>query len=347
MTVKSVEGTYFADDDTIMNLFNELLFCISPLLAIFYLYVVFGNAHSSREVYWDEALNLRKRNPILNKLWFESQNIEIALTIVFIYLMCINILKCDLKKVSFEVHATNIVSIKLVASLLFGVRYWLESKEAKLYGRTRKQTLERGAATFNDGLIDLRRNLIIFLVCYTSSFKINNWYVAAGIIFATFSMARIIYFRVYKDIYVHKMYRPNSERHIVPNKEGRDDEGHVFLRGILDMLPRAYLYTAFSFTIFQLLILNEPLYGSTRVMNDAYVIDHSSGNPFVDFFFFTLIPGGFGDIIPRSALAKTISSLPAIINFILVSSIAASFGGRFLSVAQSVPDRLNKGDFNE
>jgi len=124
-----------------------------------------------------------------------------------------------------------------------------------------------------------------------------------GILFAIFNIARVLKFRIYDDIDWHKIYGGTSDRYTVPDKDS-----HLVLRGILDHIPRAYLYIAFSFTILQLLIMKSPWYVGPEIA-DAFVIKNSSGNPFVDFFYGNVPIVGYGEISPRSALAKLVGYL--------------------------------------
>ena len=150
---------------------------------------------------------------------------------------------------------------------------------------------------------------------------------------ASLNIARVLVFRIYDDVYRNNLYhRKKTEGQL-----GSLHPGQVFLRGILDLIPRAYLYTAFSFTVFQLILMDNPLYGSTPPGKGAdFAISNPSGNPFADFFYFnvvTLSTVGYGDISPVTAIAKAMSSVEIIFAFIILASLFGLIIGRFQQLA--------------
>lgn len=219
------------------------------------------------------------------------------------------------------IYLTNIGAIFIALFVLLIARWWLESKE-------------RGAL-FKIGVLDLMGDMAIFVICYTATFTTSWVPTGAGILLATFNLARILKYRIYNDIYLHKRYREGSQKYARPG-----EPVHALLRGVLDHLPRSYLYTAYSFAIFQMLSMNNPLYGTHS--DDAFQALSPSGNPLVDFVYFnivTLATVGYGDMSPVSALAKLTCSIEILFGLMVLAAIFTMMMGKFQSIAGQERDR--------
>jgi hypothetical protein len=251
----------------------------------------------------------------------KTKIILIICLLPMIFMICASLIKVEKTTVGLTVHLQNICAIFITLLALQIARWWLESKETEVAGRS----------PFGKGLFDFAANFIIFVTCYTSTFQLNRFYMCVGALLAALNAARILKYRIYDDIYLRKIHRPGSPWLIVPG-----DVGHLLLRCLLDMLPRAYLYTAFSFTIFQLLLLNDPLYGGQKVIGDAFQVSTPSGNPLADFFYFnvvTISTVGYGDISPVTAFAKIICSMEILFALIVLAAILTTLLGRFQKIA--------------
>lgn len=254
----------------------------------------------------------------ISKYWRVSLVIPLAFMIFIIWS---SLIKVEQTKVRLEIHLQNICAIFISLFVLQVARLWLERKETESTGR----------APIRKSIFDLIKNFMLFVTCYVSTFRLNRFYIAVGMILALVSVARILKYRIYDDIYRYKIHLPGSQRYVIPG-----EAGHVLLRCLLDHLPRAYLYTAFSFTIFQLLLMSDPLYGMQKVTGDAFQVSNPSGNPLADFFYFnvvTIATVGYGDISPVSALAKVICSMEILFAFIILTAILTTLIGRFQKIA--------------
>jgi hypothetical protein len=224
-------------------------------------------------------------------------------------------------EVGLQTHIVNILAIFISLLMLQLARWWLESNEDEFAGR----------APIKNGIFDLMGNVGIFVLCYTSTFKLSPIHIAAGAILASASVVRILKYRIYDDLYRHRIYRKGSRKYSSPQ-----GPGHALLRFLLDHLLRSYLYTAFSFTIFQLLLMMNSLYGTNMVVSDSFLVSNPSGNPFMDFVYFnivTLATVGYGDIRPVSATAKLTCSIEILFAFLVLTTLFTSLMSRFQNIA--------------
>lgn len=246
---------------------------------------------------------------------------KVTLFVVMIPVTFLSLSAVAQRDVGLETHLVNIGLIFGTLLALQLARWWLESKE------------DRGAgnAPIKHGVFDLLGNLGIFILCYTATFRLNSLHITVGAFLAILNIARILKYRIYDDIYRHGIYRKGSRRYSSPT-----GPGHALLRFLLDHLLRSYLYTAFSFTILQLLLMKNSLYGKNLVDNDAFLVSSPSGNPFVDFVYFnvvTLATVGYGDIRPVSAVAKLTCSIEILFAFLVLTAVFTSLMGRFQTIA--------------
>ena len=232
----------------------------------------------------------------------------------------------------YQHHYYTLAGIFVVLFLLLIARLWLE----------RQETPKAGRAPLSKGLLDFFLNIVIAFTCYTATFKLDRHYVVAGFILACVSFIRVLKFRLYDDIKRYRLYGNESQRYQVPG-----DPSHSLFRGLFDHIPRAYLYIAFSFTIFQLLLMSQPYnykydletMGQMALeKTDAFTIAKPSENIFTDFFYFnvvTIATVGYGDVSPVSSLAKLSCSVEIFFSIMVLAAIFSLMIGRFQDVARN------------
>jgi hypothetical protein len=193
-------------------------------------------------------------------------------------------------------------------------RLWLESKESTGYGN----------APFGKAVLDLFNNTLLFYTCYTSTFFVNDIYSFLGIAIAVYIIFTRIYYRIIKDILGYKLYK-KSKRYLSVDK---NDTEHILLRGILDHIPRAWMYTAFSFSIIDI-HLNKA--------KTAFAITSDTGNELIDYFYFnivTLATVGYGDIVPKSSLAKITCIFEILFSIYILAALLQLVLGRYQSAVE-------------
>ncbi len=255
----------------------------------------------------------------MSRSW--STVLQGLLLIGLVFLICFSIAYVNTDVVGRAVHLHNLIGIFLVVLALQVARWWLESSETEFAGRS----------PVRKGALDIIGNTIIAAACYVGTFHLNRALTTVGAILAMWNLVRLVKYRIYDDIYLHRIHESKSPWLVVPG-----DAGHTLLRSLLDQLPRAYLYTAFSFTTFQLLLMKDALYGPNSVSHDAFQVTTPSGNPFVDFFYFNIVTistVGYGDISPLSSSAKMLCAGEMLFSLIVLAALLTTLLGRFLRIA--------------
>lgn len=217
----------------------------------------------------------------------------------------------------------NLIGIFVVLCAFQTCRYWLESSER----------IGQGWAPFRNIVIDFFHNWLIFSAAYLSTFSISSIFSVAGIIVAILTVALQLKFRIIDDILKYRIYSASSVRYTSTNS---NDPGHIVLRGLLDHIPRSWLYSAFSFSIVYLHM------SITEKPPADFIISHPSDNQFADIFYFnivTMATVGYGDIVPISATAKILTILEILISIFILSSILQLVWGRFQKESEKSDNR--------
>ena len=225
----------------------------------------------------------------------------------------------------FFIHIVNALSIIVFLILLSFFRIYLEQKESN----------EAGKAPIGKGLFDLCANIVIFVFSYAGCFCTSMFVIISVILLSIFNIFRVIKFRIYDDIIIKNIYSKISNRHLI---EG--NPGHLFLRGILDQIPRAYFYVIFSFTTIQLILQNTLISEHTK----SFRIENASNNIFVDFFYYNVVTVstvGYGDISPISPFAKLICSVEILFSIILLLSLVSIVMGRYQILAYEMSSKTD------
>lgn len=201
----------------------------------------------------------------------------------------------------------------------------------------RKEVQGQGRAPRLKGIFDLIKDIIILLVCYTSTLRCSAlyplqgyaWasYQFSGMIFAVFIIFFIVKFRIMDDILRYKLYRNGSIRY---TSESIGPE-HSLMRGIFDHFLRAYVFAAIAFTVIQIWLINTL---------DANAFHHTnpSSNTFLDFIYFnfvTFATVGYGDISPISAFAKMICIVEILFSVLIFAVVVSLIIGRFQQLSSS------------
>ena len=294
-----------------MEITFKVLYAMSPLGVLAYLYLAYR--------YLYKPINTESRKLVKYSYYSAWGLLAMSSLALIVY----SLSTVNTEKVKIAIHIYNFIAIIFVVFLLQITRTTLE-------------IIERGGiSNYKPGKIisDSLQNILGVLLCYTAIFTQNSFYSFSAVMLASLNIARVLVFRIYDDVYRNNIYH----RKKAEGRLGTLHPGQVFLRGILDLIPRAYLYTAFSFTVFQLIMMENPLYGSTPPGDGAdFNISNPSGNPFADFFYFnvvTLSTVGYGDISPVTAIAKALSSVEIIFAFIILASLFGLIIGRFQQLA--------------
>jgi len=286
----------------------NLLYIASPVVVFIYVYLAY--------IYLYKPLT--ERSPTFSKYIYWTSWFGLAVYATF--LITYSFVLVDTIQVAITVHFNNFIAIALVVISLHVLRVLLDRNEHGAFT----------ASSFKKNSKDGLQNIFGFYVCYTATFSFSEYYSIAAVILAVLNIGRVLIFRVYRDIYIDRVYHKSSK--VIENRY----PGQILIRGMLDRVPRAYIYTAFSFTIFQLILVNDPFYGFNAPSNDHFRIYNPSGNPFADFFYFnivTLSTVGYGDISPITAVAKALTSVEIIFSFIILASLFVLIVGRFQQVA--------------
>jgi|SRR5882724_7600828 len=214
---------------------------------------------------------------------------------------------------SLGIHLQNICGILVVLVFLQAMRWLLE----------RQETITTGRAPLHKSIFDCLANFVLFTTAYVTTFQINHGYGVVGAALAIWTLGRVVKYRIYDDIYLHRIHRLESLVYV-----GTNPAGHLLLRCLMDHLLRAYLYTAFSFTILQLLLMKQN--------SLSFQVSNGSSNSLVDFFYFnivTIATVGYGDISPRTSAAKILCSIEMLFSFMILAVIFTTLIGRFQRIA--------------
>ncbi|XCN73321.1 MAG: ion channel [Candidatus Electrothrix aestuarii] len=219
------------------------------------------------------------------------------------------------------IHYYNVLGIIITLFLLSGIRIWLESTEELGEGRAPKVK-----AVFN-----FSRTSILLVSAYTATTTSMPMYRSAAWIIACFLIVVVVKYRIYDDIWKYALYTSSSKRYISSHPS------HTVLRGLLDHIPRAYLYASYAFTIAGLLLIGPVTVNGGGIQpGAAFNMSNMCNNTFVDFFYFNIVTMstvGYGDISPISITAKMICSFEIIFGVVVLATVLSLMIGRVQDIA--------------
>ncbi|MBF0458631.1 MAG: ion transporter [Nitrospirae bacterium] len=300
-----------------MDILIKWMYYLSPLMAV----SMFLMAVKLRSITWHHR---RSERGFSDWIIINSEFIKVVSAWV-IFAGCLTQIVVDvLQKNDALEHYLNVGGIAVLIFLLQVVRLYFEDKEKEGFGK----------APLIYGIHNLIRNVILLSICYVStmnfdypfdfcSFKIFPlaW---AGRIIAALNVAMIIKYRIYDDVFRYSLYSNKSVRYVSSHP------GHTLMRGLLDHILRAYLFSAYSFAILQMSLMNEH--------KDAYIVAHTSNNRLVDFFYFnivTMATVGYGDITPVSAFAKLLTIFEIIFSLLVLATVVMLLVARFQKISST------------
>lgn len=218
-------------------------------------------------------------------------------------------------------HYCNMLGIITVLFLLTVIRLWLESAEQ----------LGEGRSPVIKGVFNFSRTSILLTSAYMATTTSQPMYRSAAWIISCFLIVVVVKYRIYDDVWKHAIYSSDSKRYVSRHP------GHTLLRGLLDHIPRAYLYSSYAFTIAGLLlvgpsIINGDIHHNANVFNMSNV----SSDIFVDFLYFNIVTMstvGYGDISPVNITAKILCSLEIIFAVVVLATVLSMIAGRVQDIA--------------
>lgn len=216
-----------------------------------------------------------------------------------------------------HVHLANIAVVALVFVLLHSIRSAIAVVDDRITSANKQWNPVLTRSVLLKNLNDCTQNVLGYTVCYVATFSISPVLGLAGVMLAALSVWRVLGFRIYDDFF--RYVRDPSKRKL-------KDARLSLLQGIFDLVPRIYVYTILSFACIQLILMRNPLYDSKGPIDDHFVVLSSSGNPFADFIYYnvvTLSTTGYGDIIPKTVLAKGLTTIEILFGMIVLASLAA------------------------
>lgn len=224
-------------------------------------------------------------------------------------------------------HIYNIWGIIIVLALLTFVRLWLESYEIAGEGRS----------PWIKSAFDFAKKIILVLSSYPATLTSIPTYRFSALIVSIFLIIIVFKYRIYDDVIKYKLYNSNSKRYISALDHSHLGQ-HTVLRGLLDHIPRAYIYASYSFSNIGLLLVGPDISNGNfdEISNCAFNISNNCNNIFVDFFYFnivTIATVGYGDISPKSVLAKIICSFEIVFGVVVLATVLSLIVGRVQSLA--------------
>lgn len=288
-----------------MTCIINVLSTFSPIVSIMFIY--YGIAIKSIEE-WP------KINDQFNKKYILFYNYLLLWGFTYISLLIL-LIDTLLFKIDLSYHLPNLLGIFIFFIVMQILRFAAE----------RAEEIGQGKAELAKLGFDLVKDILIFWIAYVSIY-VNSYYLRiSGLLIAMSIGMAVVKYRIYDDIFKYDLYSKNNKRYV------GNHPGHFLIHSFIDHLPRAYLYTAFSFSIIDLLLIK--LNPGEKVFNVS-----SSQNEFVDFFYFnvvTMATVGYGDIFPASQLAKIICAFEIVFTIILMTSIITLILNRFHKIADS------------
>lgn len=212
----------------------DMLYLLSPLIAITCIWL-WSTLRWPRSAYADEG-RLTWSGCDSGFLW--RLGISSAGSVFLLILAIITLVIRD-----DGMAVRNVTGILAVLAGLQLARHLLEKQEAWGKGRAPAQKL----------ILDSFNNVSLFLTCYAAtSDNAHTGLIVTGILLAAANLARPVKYRLVDDLNKHQVHEAGTTRYRPIEGSGFQ---HALLRGALDHFLRLYLYTAFSFTIFQMMLM--------------------------------------------------------------------------------------------
>jgi hypothetical protein len=226
-----------------------------------------------------------------------------------------------LRQSSDRYSVSNLIGISLILAVMEVVRILLDRHEQiALEGKS--------LIDYRKNVVDLAASITLYLGIYVAVlYSDRKVFTVVGFIMCGFNLFRVIKYRIYDDLYKRQMDISGSW--LSPEQTGSVKiSGHVTLiQGLYNVFLRTYFYVSTTFAFIYLLMVSN----DTQVASVLFKFENSSGNLFVDFFFysvFQLSMGGYGDIAPKAVVAKLTSATEMLFGYLFLGSILALILGR-------------------
>ena len=236
----------------------------------------------------------------------------------------------------FDLH--NGVALLLVIIFFQLFRYSLAKKEEESV-KTSNPGVEKADAVADiiDGLLLIIQYYLVyfFAICLHTY---GWWAQLIAAVGAVEMIIKVVFYRVISDLR-EGVYSPKSERYKVSS-----DPAHFLFRQLIDHIARGYLEVAYAFTILHLCLIPSDV--SLQQCITFYSINNSSGNIFLDMFYYsvvTLTTLGYGDVSPVQVFPKLLASIEVLFGLL-------SFGvvtGLVVSTFSALPEVSEKTITNQ
>ncbi len=304
-----------------MSNFKSLLYSVSPIVALVAVYSLI----MIYRVPWPKELtnNIRDRKWRSSNRPFTYSLLFISLVLPYYFFIGVDALLHSQEQYRY----INTIGIFLTILFLQVARLFFQ----------RQEVLGQGNAPQSKWFLGLIKDCALFLSCYTSTLTLDPSYASrsncfflynlSGVLLSVFIVVMIIKYRIYDDIFRYQLYSEQSTRYISQSL----GPGHSLMRGMFDHFLRAYLFAAFSFSVLQLCIIN-------NLDSDAFHYSNQSSNILVDFMYFnfvTMATVGYGDIYPKSALAKLLCIGEILFSLFILAVVVTLIVGRYQKLSST------------
>lgn len=152
-------------------------------------------------------------------------------------------------------------------------------------------------------------------------------YAVAGWLLCAANLFRVLKYRIYDDLYRRQLALTGSYRSSDQVTPGQAPPHVTLLQGLYNVFLRTYIYVSTTYAFAYLLLVSNSPSGASA----AFKFEKSSGNLFVDFFYYSVFQlgmGGYGEIAPASVHAKLLSASEMLFGYLILGSILALILGR-------------------